>query len=262
MARHTRHNTDRLWLMFMALAITIVWMAGCQSYPNCDTDDDCKGYENEYCLNKLCAQCRQNDHCERSFQCVGGACEKILDWCESSNDCTTPGKPACRNNRCGPECLSDSDCTNGKICKEDGTCQVQCVVDSDCPGSNDKCMGGRCVAQKRIVDPCDNLAAVYFDYNESALTSTSRESLRNHAECVKNRNQALQLEGHCDERGTPEYNIALGERRARSARDYMVSLGVARNKLSMISYGEERPAKYGTGESVWGLNRRCEFVWK
>jgi len=261
MARHEgRDTTARLWFLFLALMAMMWWVSACgPTYPNCDTDDHCEGHENAYCLQGTCSQCRQNTHCEEGFQCVAGACEKILNWCKGDGECT--GKQRCRNNRCGPECISDADCSDGMVCKEDGTCQVQCVVTTDCPADHN-CQSGRCIRQATISDPCSALGAVYFDYNESALTSTARETLRKHSECIKNRSSAVQIEGHCDERGTPEYNIALGERRARSARDYLVSLGVARNRLSMISYGEERPIKYGTGESVWGLNRRCEFVWK
>jgi peptidoglycan-associated lipoprotein len=67
------------------------------------------------------------------------------------------------------------------------------------------------------------------------------------------------IEGHCDERGTVEYNLALGERRARSARDYMVSLGVSADRIQIISYGKERPVDFGHNEAAWAKNRRAEF---
>ncbi len=72
----------------------------------------------------------------------------------------------------------------------------------------------------------------------------------------------IQIEGHCDERGTVEYNLALGEKRARSAMDYLVSIGIPRDRISIISYGKERPAAFGSNEDAWAKNRRAEFVTK
>jgi len=69
----------------------------------------------------------------------------------------------------------------------------------------------------------------------------------------------IQLAGHCDERGTQEYNLALGERRALAVREHLIQLGISGNRLITISYGEESPAVMGSGESAWAKNRRCEF---
>jgi peptidoglycan-associated lipoprotein len=79
---------------------------------------------------------------------------------------------------------------------------------------------------------------------------------------VNTEKKRLLLEGHCDERGTEEYNLALGERRAKTTRDYIEQLGVKRRMLKTISYGESKPAKFGSSESVYQLNRRCEFKWQ
>ena len=70
----------------------------------------------------------------------------------------------------------------------------------------------------------------------------------------------MRIEGHCDERGTVEYNLALGEKRARAARDYLVSLGTPASRLGIISYGKERPVDPGHSESAWAENRRAEFM--
>jgi peptidoglycan-associated lipoprotein len=70
----------------------------------------------------------------------------------------------------------------------------------------------------------------------------------------------ITIEGHCDERGTPEYNLALGERRAAAARDYLVSIGVAADRLQTVSYGKEFPFATGSDESAWSLNRRAHFL--
>ncbi len=101
---------------------------------------------------------------------------------------------------------------------------------------------------------------VYFEFDSSKLTSTAQDSLRKLAGLVKsNAGVKIQVEGHCDERGSNEYNLALGERRARSIQEFMISEGLTAADLSTISYGEERPAANGSSESVWAKNRRGEF---
>jgi peptidoglycan-associated lipoprotein len=105
------------------------------------------------------------------------------------------------------------------------------------------------------------LADVYFDYDQASLGEEAREQLAQSARFL-NDNPAflLTLEGHCDERGTNEYNLALGERRAVSVRAYLVSLGVDGDRLRTMTYGEERPACTEPGESCWRLNRRAHPV--
>ena len=101
---------------------------------------------------------------------------------------------------------------------------------------------------------------VYFDFDKYDVKPEYREMLRQKAELMRQYPSIrVRIEGNCDERGTQEYNLALGERRARAAYEYMVMLGVNPNQLEMISYGKERPAVQGTGEQVWSLNRRDDF---
>ncbi len=105
------------------------------------------------------------------------------------------------------------------------------------------------------------LRTVYFAYDSAELSEQTRAALRANAEWLnRNRKYRIQIEGHCDERGTIEYNLALGQRRADAARDYLVHLGVDPDRLTTISYGEERPADPGHGEEAWSKNRRAEFV--
>lgn len=102
---------------------------------------------------------------------------------------------------------------------------------------------------------------VYFDYDSSDLNSASRRMLDKQIEWLKHhRGVRLVVEGHCDERGTREYNLALGERRAVSVRNYLTARGIPASRLRTISYGKERPAEVGNGESVWGQNRRGVLV--
>lgn len=105
------------------------------------------------------------------------------------------------------------------------------------------------------------LGNVNFDYDKFDLTSTARSILAEHASALRNRPEVnIRIAGHCDERGTIEYNLALGEKRANSVRDYLVSLGVERSRLSTISYGKERPLDARSNEQAWAQNRRAEFV--
>ncbi len=103
------------------------------------------------------------------------------------------------------------------------------------------------------------LEAVYFDYDRAELRSDARTTLQANASAVKNGSGNITIEGYCDERGSEEYNLALGERRANGVRQYMVDLGVAASKLSTVSFGEARPAVAGHTESAWRYNRRAEF---
>jgi peptidoglycan-associated lipoprotein len=100
----------------------------------------------------------------------------------------------------------------------------------------------------------------YFAFDSSNLTPEAIASLNAHIAALKNTNSNIRLEGHTDERGTREYNLALGERRANSVRDYMVLNGIASYRIETISYGEERPLAYGSGEANWAQNRRVELV--
>ena len=105
------------------------------------------------------------------------------------------------------------------------------------------------------------LDPIYFDYDRSDLRQDAREILSRHgAALVSQAGRRIVIEGHCDERGTVEYNLALGERRAHPVREFLIAYGVSPSRIQTISYGEERPAAGGHGESVWSRNRRAEFV--
>lgn len=102
---------------------------------------------------------------------------------------------------------------------------------------------------------------VYFAFDDFTLTMESQNNLSDTAEYLRENPAAvLQIEGHCDERGSIEYNLALGQRRANSVKNYLVELGIDPSRLPTISYGKEKPAVMGHDESAWSLNRRAEFV--
>ena len=113
--------------------------------------------------------------------------------------------------------------------------------------------------QKRLARKFE-AEAIYFDYNESFLTPTARTKLKKKAAWLRdNPAYSVLIEGHCDERGTNSYNLALGDRRANTTRKHLIFLGISEKRIRTVSYGEEKPADPGHSESAWAKNRRCEF---
>ena len=104
---------------------------------------------------------------------------------------------------------------------------------------------------------------VHFDFDKSVIRSDAREILKKNADYIKKlENYELLVEGHCDERGTLEYNMALGQRRAAAVRSYYIQLGIPADKIATISYGEERPLDPASNEAAWAKNRRAETLIK
>jgi peptidoglycan-associated lipoprotein len=105
------------------------------------------------------------------------------------------------------------------------------------------------------------LADIHFDLDSAALGDEARATLEKHALWLQgHRDVRVTVEGHCDDRGTVDYNLALGEQRARATRDYLVSLGIAADRLRVVSYGKERPVDPGNNEAAWARNRRAHFA--
>lgn len=105
-----------------------------------------------------------------------------------------------------------------------------------------------------------DLETIYFDYDRSEIRADQEGSLRSNAGQIGSLSGAVTIQGHCDERGSEQYNLALGERRARQVKRYLVDLGVSSSKLRTVSYGEARPAVAGHDEAAWRYNRRAEFA--
>ena len=102
---------------------------------------------------------------------------------------------------------------------------------------------------------------VFFATNKSVLTTASRDTLRKQAAWLReNKSINVTVEGHCDERGTREYNLALGERRANAAKDYLMTYGISGNRIATISYGKERPINSGSSPLAWSQNRRSVTI--
>jgi peptidoglycan-associated lipoprotein len=133
-------------------------------------------------------------------------------------------------------------------------------------GAKESDTGGSSLKQlqegKAPITPASSpLKDVYFDFDRYDLTADARTVLRANADWLKSNPAArVEIEGHCDERGTNEYNLALGAKRAQAARDYLANLGVNSDRLSTISYGEEIPVCKESNEACWKQNRRDRFV--
>lgn len=240
----------------LAFGGAVLLLSACgPEYPKCENDEHC-AEKGEFCVNGLCQQCRDNSHCEGpGMMCSGGKCMRRPGYCDENIPC--PSGQKCRDNECGPECLDDAECGGSDYC-ESGRCvpRPECgehAVNPACP-EGQECVAGRC--QVRVTE-CTS-EPVYFDFDDASIRGDQRGKLDALAACLKDARVAVRLAGHADERGTAEYNLALGQRRADSARRYLENMGVPSNQLSTISYGEERPAAPGRGEDVWSRNRRVE----
>ena len=109
-------------------------------------------------------------------------------------------------------------------------------------------------------EPAFSLDPIYFDFDNSAIKPDAKATLDKNAEWLSgNPTAKIRIEGNCDERGTNEYNMALGERRANNAKLYLFNLGVSADRISTVSYGEEKPMYPGHDEAAWSKNRRADF---
>ena len=154
-----------------------------------------------------------------------------------------------------------------KIFKNTFLVVAACLVLSACATKKVSTVGGQMQGDVYTgTDTVEYLASgvpdrVFFATNEAVLTTRSRDTLRKQAAWLrKNSEINVGLEGHADERGTREYNLALGERRANAAKDYLMTYGIASNRISVISYGKERPVDSGSNPLSWSKNRRSVTV--
>ena len=248
-------------------ALMFTGLTGCgPSYPNCETDENCKAH-NEVCVNGTCHKCRDKTQCtpqmgpcatceEQNFTCQKPK-GNLGDCCVTDADCQNSkcwkSTPDAQSGVCS-QCAVDKDCNNPKLKCVQGSCvpKAECETDADC-GQGRRCDNGTCVAVS-----C-NLQPVYFDFDQSDLRSDARDTLASDKDCMDKMGYSVRLEGNCDERGSDEYNLTLGQRRADAVKSYLVNLGVAAGKLSTISYGEERPKCTEHNEECWQQNRRVDL---
>lgn len=147
---------------------------------------------------------------------------------------------------------------------QDGGSTVYGGTDSDGVSSSDLADDQRQAAQQEAEQlALRNVTVFYFDFDTSEIKQEARDVLIAHARYLAdNPRQNVRLEGHTDERGTKEYNLALGERRASAIQRFLIVNGASRGQLETVSYGEEKPAVYSSSESAWAQNRRVELVFQ
>jgi len=220
----------------------VMWVGCGPTYPDCWDDTHCKS-RNQYCVDGQCRQCRDDSQCN------------LADACNVCNGGSCGRRPSC--------CTTDADCPSGRCWKVEGKsygeCGVQCKSDADCPPNQNCNAQGMCEPKDGPKAASCELKTVYFDYNESSVRLDQRDVMNANADCVKSLGTSVRLEGHCDERGTEEYNMALGESRVDGIKRYLTNAGVSGGSVSGISYGEEKPTCSTSNESCWSQNRRVEF---
>ncbi|HET6345073.1 MAG TPA: OmpA family protein [Myxococcota bacterium] len=268
-------------LSLAALAAGLLCASACKpTYPKCESDEHCQE-KGEVCVNGQCQECRDESQCLAKYpnekrECNDGRCD-IKPECRTDPDCATLGAGlVCRTNKCVPECAQDADCGAAKKCVSQ-KCVAECSVDIDC-GPGRTCSNGQCQdadanatrvsANCRPMNPASGdviaLDAVRFEFNQYDLTGEARDTLNRAIECLKQApgNLKIVAEGHCDDRGTQEYNLALGERRAQAVTKYLKTMGIDTKRFSVRSKGENEPLCHDQTEDCWARNRRVQFIQK
>lgn len=249
--------TGRHAILALAVGLGLaLGLGGCKpKYPSCKKDAHC--HPGEYCVNNQCQQCRDGGDCPVGQECAGGACRTIPGYCSGPADCAAG--QICRDNRCGP-CLSEGDCEGGKVCL-DGVCAAaECRTTNDCPAGL-SCIDYKCQVDQSTASglgPGDcALESIYFDFDSFEVTPEQRNVLERNYDCLGKRGGKLVLEGHCDNLGTTEYNMALGERRASMIKKLLTALGMEGQGIRLVSKGEEEAT--GVGEDGRAKDRRVDF---
>ena len=220
--------------ILLAVPVLALFLAGCPAKPKdgeCKTSEDCSAQEGygKTCVEGRCQECGQDTDCKAGF--------------------------VCRSLKCvpRPECERSDDCPSGKACQA-GKCMTVAppppppvtaptTEPSACP------IGG------------GKLLPIYFAFDRAVLTPESQADLTKNAACIKDKGfTKVIVEGNCDDRGTIEYNLQLGQRRAESAKKFLVNLGIPAKSIQAVSYGKERPICSEATESCWQKNRRDDLI--
>lgn len=231
--------------------VTLLALAGCPVKPKpgeCRSDADCAGEAGlgSTCVQGRCQECGSDADCKAGFVCRSWKCLPRPE-CDADADCAE-GK-ACEEGRCvagkaegaARECAAHADCGDGRLCDADG-----------------RCVEGQAASDPTCADPATWV--VRFGFDEAVLGGEAQAKLQAVAGCLRAKGaDRVAVTGHCDERGTTEYNLALGSRRAEAARKYLAGLGVA-GKIETVTMGEERPLCAEPNEACWARNRRAEIM--
>jgi peptidoglycan-associated lipoprotein len=252
---NTRSLSSALSLAFLVFG-SVVLFAGCKpDYPACDSDTDCR--PKEFCVNKKCQQCRGPQDCPEGTSCNAGKCGAIAGFCREKAQC--PAGEECIANRCRA-CTGDNECPKGMRCIAGGCKRPTCSTDDQC-AQDQECQNGFCVAAraKAVAGSCP-LDPVFFEFDRANLSPEATGVLNKNATCIKSGTRPVNLVGHADPRGTPEYNMALSDRRSQAAKDYLQRLGIANNRLVPVPRGELDSA--GADEAGWARDRRVDSEWQ
>lgn len=216
--------------LFVGLALILSLLAGCQKKVNsgvCKNDEDCSvdaegNYLGGICYMGKCEECAADTDCSDLKQCVSNRC---LSSCQASSDCGSNER--CQNNYC---VAVGQDTTDGSFAGAQGGCQ--------------------------------GLEKIHFDFDRFDIKPEDKEHVAKLAQCLEQNPQfTVVIEGHADDRGTPTYNLALGDKRATSVKNYLkTAFGIASHRVKTVSYGAEKPEVTNEkNEYAWQQNRRAVF---
>ena len=195
---------------------------------------------------------------QKKWVFVFGCVLFLLSACRSSQNETCQNNSDCKEGVCAfgkcQECAENSDCQAGMICDRN-----QCVVGETVPVTTESSNALSDENNNAMTTSCEATGTVYFDFDVYELKSEGRTQLESLAECLRGSSVNIIIEGHTDERGTVEYNLALGEKRAKAAASYLKDLGVDASRVKVVSYGKEKPVDTEHNEAAWAKNRRSEI---
>ena len=278
-------NPAASFAAFVALCASAALLTGCPSkpkYPECNTDPDC-AEQKQVCVDKTCKECRDDAQCKDGFVCKSNACVP-KPQCAGPNDCPA-GQKCTSDGKCAAECTAETaakDCGDGKkcmagkcsatdACNGDGDCSdgqgcnagkcgvksINCGSDDDCPADS-ACVNQVCKSGAARKVKCE-IKPVHFAFDQATLAKDERATLDADLTCLKTQGASkVKVEGHCDERGTTEYNLALGSRRANAVKAWLSKAGKG-IAVETESFGSQRPADQGHDEAAWAKNRRAEI---
>jgi peptidoglycan-associated lipoprotein len=248
----------RAW--FAVLMVVGLGLSACKTKKpgSCKQDKDCK--TGERCVAGKCQGCARDADCGPGKTCLNGLCRPKPGYCETSRDC--PDGKACRDHLC-QACQQDKECPSGKC--EAGKCAETmggaCKEDDDCAES-EVCRAGKCEASpKPYQGPAlCGLKTVFFSFNDANVRAQDQSVLEENAKCIQSvKGHKVYLNGHCDPRGTEEYNLALSNQRAQAVKKYLEELGVNPEQLHVVPKGELEAT--GTDEDGYSKDRKVEPIW-